>query len=70
MALTIEMTPEIEQQLRLDAQEAGLSPDAYALQLIHKGLKPQAIETVSAKKLSKEETNLLQTINTSLSMRT
>ncbi|MGD1899766.1 MAG: hypothetical protein ACFB16_22815 [Phormidesmis sp.] len=41
MALTLEITSEIEQQLRQVAEAVGLSPDTYALQLIGQSLDSQ-----------------------------
>lgn len=38
MALTIQIPPETEQQLKQAAQAAGLSPDIYVAQLLQKAL--------------------------------
>ncbi|MGB7247759.1 MAG: hypothetical protein WBC73_02385 [Phormidesmis sp.] len=67
MTLTIEMTPEIEKQLRQAAQAAGLSPNTYALRLIHQSLGTDIVNSFSTERLSKEEADLIETINTSLS---
>lgn len=66
MALTINITSDTEQQLRQAAALAGLSPDAYALQLISQNLHPQAAATPEVSCLSQEEFDLIEKINTSL----
>lgn len=67
MALTINITSETEQQLRQAAASVGLSPDAYALQLINRSLHPQAPVKPESSHLSQEEFDLIETVNTSLS---
>ncbi len=66
MTLTIEMTPELEQQLRQAAKKAGLAPDTYVLQLLHQTLRPETSQMSTGTRLSKEEADLLQVINQSL----
>lgn len=65
MALTIEITPEAEQRLRQAAYAVGLSPDIYALQLIHKSLGSDGSKAFESSRLSKEEADLIETINDS-----
>ena len=60
MALTLKITPEVEQRLRQAAQAVGLSPDIYALQLIDRSLGSNAFD---ASRLSKKESDLIETIN-------
>ncbi|MEM8806040.1 MAG: hypothetical protein AAGF01_08445 [Cyanobacteria bacterium P01_G01_bin.38] len=67
MTLTIEITPELEHQLRQAAEKAGLSPDIYVLQLLHQSLQPKAFQPSSGTQLPKDEADLIQTINHSLS---
>lgn len=67
MTLTIEITPELEPRLRQTSEKVGLSPDTYVLQLLDQSLQSQAAQTFAGTQLSKDEAELLQTINYSLS---
>lgn len=64
MTLRLEITPELESQLRAEATKHGLEPDAYVVQ----ALQSQLAQTQSPKTphLSETETRLLQTINEGL----
>ncbi|MEO0869804.1 MAG: hypothetical protein AAFY17_15480 [Cyanobacteria bacterium J06642_11] len=66
MTLTIEITPELEHRLRQASEKVGLSPDTYVLQLLDQSLQSQAAQTFAGTQLSKDEAELLQTINHSL----
>jgi hypothetical protein len=57
MTLTLQITPDLEKELRRRAAQAGLAPSAYAERLIQNGLRG----------LSRAEADLLQRINASLS---
>lgn len=65
MALTIEITPEVEQQLRQAAYAVGFSLDTYALQLICKNLDSDGSKAFESSRLSKEEADLIEIINNS-----
>lgn len=67
MTLTIELEPEIENDLRHAAADAGLSPVALAAKLLRQGLKDVSAPGAAGKHLSRVEANLLQRINSSLS---
>ncbi|MEO0986743.1 MAG: hypothetical protein AAFY20_14490 [Cyanobacteria bacterium J06639_14] len=67
MTLTIEITPELEHQLRQAAEQAGLSPDTYVLQLLRQRFQPRANQLNSGNQLATNEARLLQIINHSLS---
>ena len=63
--LTLEITPELEQQLREEAARQGLEPNRYILNALAERLRPAASQTVPH--LSESETDLLQQINLGLS---
>lgn len=65
MALEIKIPPELEQQLQQAAAQAGVAPDVYAMRLLEQGLTLTRHD--SGKRLSADETALLQRINHSLS---
>ena len=66
MALTIQIPPETEQQLKQAAQAAGLSPDVYVAQLIQEVLASNKIKGATEHSLSVAETNLIQVVNHSV----
>lgn len=61
MSLTIDIAQELQEQLRTAADRAGLSPDAYAANILTQHLSKQ----VAA--VSESEAELLQQINVGLS---
>ena len=63
MTITLEITPELEEALRVGAQRAGLPPDGYVLKLLQERLGG---EERRPPHLSPEETQLLQQINQGL----
>ena len=67
MTFTIEITPELEQQLKQAAEAAGLTPHAYAVLLLQQTLQPKTPASASDSHLPKPEADLLQQINYSLS---
>lgn len=62
--ITLELTPELEQQLRDEAAKQGLDPSRYIVNALKERLRP-AMRDVS--RLSKAEADLLQNINLGLS---
>ena len=62
--ITLELTPELEQQLRDEAAQHGLDPNHYIVNALKERLRPVP-RTVSF--LSKVEADLLQNINLGLS---
>jgi hypothetical protein len=66
MIITLEIAPELEQQLRHEAARAGLAPDAYILQAIQERLTQTSHGHHSAPRLSSEEAQLLAKINLGL----
>lgn len=67
MALTIEITPELEHQIKQAAERAGLTLDTYVLQLLHQSLQQQAPQQAIESQLPKEQADLIQIINQSFS---
>jgi hypothetical protein len=63
--ITLEITPELEQQLREEAARQGLEPNRYILNALAERLRPTASQAVPH--LSESETELLQQINLGLS---
>jgi hypothetical protein len=61
--ITLELTPELEQQLRDEAAIQGLDPNHYIVNALKERLRP-AVRDVS--RLSKAEADLLQNINLGL----
>ena len=45
MALTLHLSPELEQRLKQEAKRQGLALDAYALQLLAQSLPPKDQQT-------------------------
>lgn len=67
MIITIEIAPELEQQLRQEASRAGLAPDAYIMQAVQERLAQTSHRHRSTSRLSPEEAQLLAKINLGLS---
>ena len=63
MSITLELTPDIQRDLKQAAKQAGLTPDAYVLITLREHL-PKNLDPVQ---LSKPEAELLLNINQSLS---
>jgi hypothetical protein len=63
MNVTLTVPPEIERKLKQAASQVGLSPDSYIVRLLQQELQARS----TSARLSPEETDLLQRINTSLS---
>ena len=61
--ITLELAPELEQQLRNEAAKQGLDPSRYIVNALKERLRP-AVRDVSH--LSKAEADLLQKINLGL----
>lgn len=67
MTIVIEVTPELESQIRQAAAQIGLSPDVYIIDSVTERLQQTQHRQSRVKKLSKTEATLLQKINQSLS---
>ena len=67
MALTLEITPELERDLREAADKAGVPPDAYVVALLQQELGRGMLPRGKGNQLSHDEAALLQQINQSLS---
>jgi len=68
MAITLELAPELENQIQQNSAKIGLTIDGFIMESIQTylaGLKRQ--ETNSTKRFPKEESHLLMKINQSLS---
>ena len=63
MNVTLTVPPEMERKLKQAASQIGLSPDSYIVRLLQQELQARA----TSARLSAEETEFLQRINTSLS---
>jgi predicted DNA-binding protein len=63
MNVTLTVPPEMERKLKQAASQIGLSPDSYIVRLLQQELQARS----TSARLSPEETELLQRINTSLS---
>ena len=61
--ITLELTPELEQQLRDEAAIQGLAPTHYIVNALKERLRPVPRDV---SRLSKAEANLLQNINLGL----
>lgn len=66
MTITIEIAPDLEQQLRQEAVRVGLAPDAYIIQAVQERLA-QTSHRHPVPRLSLEEAHLLSHINLGLS---
>jgi predicted DNA-binding protein len=63
MNVSLTVPPEMERKLKQAANQLGLSPDSYIVRLLQQELQARSTST----RLSPEETDLLQRINSSLS---
>jgi hypothetical protein len=63
MNVSLTVPPEMERKLKQAASQVGLSPDSYIVRLLQQELQARS----TSARLSPEETDLLQRINTSLS---
>ena len=54
MIITIEIAPDLEQQLRQEAARAGLTPDAYIMQAVQERLTQTSHRHHSAPRLSRQ----------------
>jgi hypothetical protein len=67
VTLTIEVTPELENQLRQAAARAGVAPDEYVLKVLQQDLRQASGQSTNLRRLPSNEATLLQKINQSLS---
>lgn len=67
MSITLELEPELEQQLREAAAQVGLSPDRYIAGTLQQYLRFLAAHQSPKQYLSSDEATLLININRSLS---
>ncbi|MBI3797591.1 MAG: hypothetical protein HY268_11585 [Deltaproteobacteria bacterium] len=65
MALTIEITPELESQVREQAEQRGLGAGEYVVNILREHLRQT--HTIDARCLPEAEARLLQQINEGLS---
>lgn len=65
--VTLEISPELEQQLRAEAAKQGVEPSLYILNTLQERLQPSDSDQTH---LSKTESELLQEINIGLSEKT
>jgi hypothetical protein len=63
MSITVNMAPELEKRLRVEAAKVGLDPGTYIVYTLEERLAVQE----EVPRLSKAETDLLQNINLGLS---
>ena len=67
MKLEIEIAPDLEHQLQQVANQTGVGPSDYIVQLLRQNLSQPNVQHGSSKRLSAPETALLERINRSLS---
>jgi hypothetical protein len=67
MTITIEITPELECQIRQEAARVGLAPDVYIVKAVQAQLTQPRHRHRRAPRLSPEEAQLLANINLGLS---
>ena len=67
MTISIDLAPELENEIKQAASKAGVSPDAYILESVVQRLHPVKHRQTKTLKLSKVESVLLLKINQSLS---
>lgn len=66
MTISIDMAPELENEIKQAATKAGVSPDAYILESVVQRLHPVKHRQSKTARLSKIESDLMQKINQSL----
>jgi hypothetical protein len=67
MTITIEINPEIESQLQYAAALAGVAPETYIVGLLQQNLRRATVRHKTDRSLPRQEAELLQKINRSLS---
>jgi hypothetical protein len=67
MTITIDLAPDLEQQIRDAAAQAGLAPAAYIAETLRQQLRHDSGTPTSAPRVSAREAELLLTINESMS---
>ncbi|MCG8350203.1 MAG: hypothetical protein MI924_20755 [Chloroflexales bacterium] len=67
MSITIDVGPDMEQQLRQAAAQAGLAPETYIIELLRERLSQSHRHANNERSISPSETELLLQINQSLS---
>lgn len=67
MTISIDIAPELENEIKQAATKAGVSPDDYILESVVQRLHPVRHRQSKISRLSKLESELLQKINQSLS---
>ena len=67
MTITIEINPEIESQLQYAAARAGVAPETYIVGLLQQNLRRATVRRKTDRNLPRQEAELLQKINRSLS---
>lgn len=67
MTITIEISPETESQLQQVAARAGVAPDVYIVGLLQQNLTQVGGRNKADRSLPRQEAELLQKINQSLS---
>ena len=63
MTITLNVTPDMERQLKKAARQMGLDPDTYIMRLLQQDLQTRA----APMRLSPVESELVRQINASLS---
>ena len=69
MTMTLNMTPELESQLREEAAKEGMAPDRFVLSTVEERLRRNHMRQ-SVSRLSKPESDLMQRINEGLPVET
>ena len=67
MTISIDLAPELENEIKQAASKEGVSPDAFIVESVVQRLHPVRHRQGKSPKLSKAESDLLQKINQSLS---
>lgn len=67
MTISIDLAPELENEIKQAASKAGVSPDVYILESVVQRLHPVKHRQTKTSRLSKIESDLLLKINQSLS---
>lgn len=67
MLITIEIAPDLEQQLRQEAARIGVAPDVYIIQAVQERLAQMGHRHHTEPRLSPAEAHLLSKINLGLS---
>jgi hypothetical protein len=67
MTITIDLAPELEQQIRVAAAQVGLAPAAYITETLRQQLRQTGSSGSSAPRVSSREAELLLAIHESMS---